>query len=69
MSPQISTVEQQSQWKAMGMEIDPVTGMPFGTVLRNGEGKLALVTKEGLLPLTEAQAKEIVEGFSRGGKV
>ena len=65
--PQISTPVQRAQWRQQGMEIDPDSGMPYGTVLRNAKGEYAMVTKEGLLSLTEAEVKKVIEGFKRGG--
>jgi hypothetical protein len=61
--PQISTPAQQREWKQKGMQIDPETGMPYGTILRNAEGKYAMVVREGLVPLTEAEARKIIGGF------
>lgn len=66
--PQLSTPEQQRAWKAQGMEIDPTTGMPYGTVLRNADGNYVVVERSGLRSITEAQADQIIGGFrnSRG---
>jgi hypothetical protein len=65
--PQISTPEQRRQWQAQGMEIEPTTGMPVGSILRNGDGNYVQVAKDGLISITEAQAQGIIKGFEKNG--
>lgn len=56
--PQI-TDHDRAQWKAKGLEIDPESGLPIGTIIRNHKGEYGVIDRNCVIRISEALAKEM----------
>lgn len=46
-----------------GRLCDPVSGLPYGTIIQNERGEFGMVAPEGIVKLTKAQVDEITKGL------
>lgn len=50
--------------KARGLRIDPHSGLPIGSIIRNHKGEYGVVDYKSVIRITEEQANKLREGLN-----
>lgn len=56
--------QEREEWRQRGLEIDPVSGLPVGTIIQNHKGEFGVVGFECVIRISKEKAEQLRKEFS-----